>query len=45
MVKWRGYHEKEATWVAARDMVLAKEIVEHFEKTKARGSNKKKHRH
>ena len=43
--KWRGYHEKEATWVAAKDMVHAKEIVERFEKTRARGSNKRKHRH
>ena len=45
LVKWRGYHEKEATWVAAKDIVLAKEIVERFEKTRARGSNKRKHRH
>ena len=45
LVKWRGYHEKEATWVAAKDMVHAKEIVERFEKTRARGSNKRKHRH
>ena len=45
LVKWQGYHEKEATWVAARDMVHAKEIVERFEKTRARGSNKRKHRH
>ena len=45
LFKWRGYHEKETTWVAARDMVHAKEIVERFKKTMARGSNKKKHRH
>ena len=45
LVKWRGYHEKEAIWVAARKMVHAKEIVECFEKTRARGSNKKKHWH
>ena len=45
LVKWRGYYEKEATWVAAKDMVHAKEIVERFEKTRARGSNKRKHRH
>ena len=45
LVKWRGYHEKEATLVAAKDMVHAKEIVERFEKARARGSNKRKHRH
>ena len=45
LVKWRGYHEKEATWVAAKDMVHAREIVERFEKIKARDSNKRKHRH
>ena len=44
-MKWRGYHEKEAAWVAARDMVNAKELVKHFEETRARGSNKKKRRH
>jgi ribosomal protein L21E len=43
LVKWRGYHEKEATWVAAKDMVNAKELVENFEKN--RGSNKKQRRH
>lgn len=43
LVKWRGYHEKEATWVAAKDMVNAKEVVENFEKN--RGSNKKQRRH
>ena len=45
LVKWQGYHEKEATWIAANDMVHAKEIVERFEKTRARGSNKRKYRH
>jgi hypothetical protein len=45
LVKWRGFHEKEATWVAARDMVNAKEIVKRFEKTRARWSNKRKRRH
>ena len=45
LVKWRGYHEKEATWVAAKDMVHTMEIVERFEKTRARGSKKRKHRH
>ena len=45
LVKWQGYHEKEAIWIAERDMVHAKEIVERFEETKARGSNKRKHRH
>jgi len=43
LVKWRGYHEKEATWVAAKDMVNAKEVVENFEKN--RGSSKKQRRH
>ena len=45
LVKWQGYYEKETTWEAAKDMVHAKEIVERFEKTRARGSNKRKHRH
>jgi len=45
LVKWRGFHEKEATWVAAKDMVNAKEIVERFERTRAKGSNKRKRRH
>ena len=45
LIKWQGYHEKETTWVAARDMVHAKEIVECFEETRAKGSNKRKHRH
>jgi hypothetical protein len=44
-MKWRGFHENEATWVAARDMVNAKEIVKRFEETKARESNKRKRRH
>jgi len=44
-VKWRGYYEKETAWVAARDMVNAKELVEHFDKTTAKGSNKMKHKH
>ena len=42
LVKWRGYHEKEATWVAAKDMLNAKELVDSFEK--GRGSNNKKQR-
>ena len=41
LVKWRGYNEKEATWVGARDMANAKELVERFEKTRTRGSNKR----
>ena len=45
LVKWQGFHEKEATWVAARDMVNTKELVEHFEEGRAKGSNKMKHRH
>jgi Chromo (CHRromatin Organisation MOdifier) domain len=39
IVKWRGYHEKEATWVGAKDMANAKEVVERFEQS--RQSNKK----
>ena len=27
LVKWQGYHEKEATWVAARDIVNAKKVL------------------
>ena len=45
LVKWQRYHEKEATWIAARDIVHAKEIVERLEETRTRGSNKRKHRH
>ena len=45
MVEWQGYHEKEATGVAVRDMVNAKELEKHFEETKARHSNKKKCKH
>jgi hypothetical protein len=29
--KWRGYHEKEATWVEAKYMANAKEMVERYE--------------
>lgn len=45
LVKWRGFHEKEATWVVTRDMMNVKEVVERFEKTRTKGSNKKKHRY
>ena len=45
LVKWRGFHEKESTWVAAKDMVNAKEVVKRFEETRAKGSNNKKRRH
>ena len=45
LVKWRGFHEKETTWVAAKDMVNTKEIVERLEGPRAKGSNKKKCRH
>jgi hypothetical protein len=31
LVKWRGYHEKEATWVEAKHMVNAKEVVDLYE--------------
>ena len=33
-MKWQRYHEKEVAWVAAKDMVNAKELVEHFEEKK-----------
>ena len=42
LVKWRGYHEKEATWVNAKDMANAKEVVDRFEQS--RQSNKKQRR-
>ena len=44
LVKWRGYHEKEATWIAARDLVNAKEVVERFEKDR-NSNNKRQRRH
>ena len=40
-MKWYGFHEKKTIWVAARDMVSAKEVVECFEENKAKGSNEK----
>ena len=45
LVKWQGYHEIEATWKVLRNMINAKEIVKRSKEIKARGSNKKKHRH
>ena len=45
LMEWRGYHEKEVAWVAAKDMVNAKELVKHFKETTAIGSNKMKSRH
>jgi hypothetical protein len=44
-MKWREFHEKEATWVAAKDMVNAKEIVERFEKIWVKRSNIRKPKH
>jgi hypothetical protein len=32
--------ERCATWIAARNMLNAKEVVERFEKTRAKGFNK-----
>lgn len=29
------YHEKVVVWVATKNMVNAKELVEHFDKTEA----------
>jgi hypothetical protein len=37
-VKWRGYNKNLAAWIAARDMVNAKELVEHLDNTKAKKS-------
>ena len=44
-MEWQVYHEKEAAWVAAKDTVNANKLVKHFEKSRARGSNKIKRRH
>ena len=44
LVKWRGYNEKEATWVAAKDLGNAKEVVERFERDR-NSSNKRQRRH
>jgi len=44
-VKWLGYNVKEATWIVAKDMVNAKELVEHFDETTVEGSHKTKRRH
>ena len=44
-VKWRGFNEKETTWVAARDMMNTKKSVKHFEETRIKVSNKMKRRH
>ena len=45
LVKWQRYHDKEAAWVVAKNMVNAKELVVQFEETRPRGSNKMKRRH
>jgi hypothetical protein len=34
LVKWRGYHEKEATWVLAKDMGNARKVIENFERNR-----------
>ena len=39
LVKWRGFHEKETTSVAAKNLVNAKEVVKRFEETKAKCRN------
>jgi hypothetical protein len=42
LVKWRGYHEKEATWVEAKYMANAKEMVERYE-SQRRSKTPRKH--
>ena len=32
LVKWRGYHVKEATWIPGSDLGNAKKVVQDFEK-------------
>ena len=41
-MKWQGYHEKETTWVVAKDMLNAKEVVESFKEARARDYSKRK---
>ena len=36
---------KKTTWLAVKNMVNAMEIMECIEETRAKGSNKGKHRH
>jgi hypothetical protein len=39
LVNWGGHHEKESTWILAKDMENAKDIIENVEWN--RGSNKR----
>lgn len=40
LVKCWGFHEKYTTWLAAKDIVYAKELVDNFEISRASDSNK-----
>ena len=32
LVKWRGYHVKEAIWVPSSDLANAKKVMQDFER-------------
>ena len=41
LVKWRGYHVKEATWVLSSDLENAKKAVQDFKRRAKRGKRQK----
>ena len=41
LMKWRGYHVKEATWVPSSDLGNAKKAVQDFEGRAKRGKRQK----
>jgi hypothetical protein len=43
LVKWQGYHEKEAIWVEAKHMINAKEVVDLYETQRQSNKQKKTH--